>query len=153
MRLARRIILGFVAFVAASALAGLTVRRLVPEWGDAEDPTLRLVAAMDGREVAATSQELREIDVIAVMGGVELDLTGAQIVDGAVLKVTSVMGGVEVTVPPGWRVEARPNVILAGFENRTDPDDVPDEAPVLIVDALLVMSGLEVSEAEVDHGG
>ena len=153
MRFVRRVLLGFVAFVAASALAGLTVRRLMPEWGTPDDPEFRLVAAMDGREVVASSQTLRVIEVVAVMGGVELDLTEAQIVDGAVLKVTSVMGGVEVTVPSGWRVEAKPNVILAGFVNATDPDAGRADAPVLIVDALLVMSGLEIGEAEPSDGG
>ena len=153
MRFLRRVVLGFIAFVAASALAGLVVRRVVPEWGTAEDETFRTVAAMDGREVTATSQSLRQIDVVAVMGGVELDLTEAEIVDGAMLNVTSVMGGVEVTVPPAWRVEMRSSAILAGFDNRTDPDAEVDDAPLLVVDALLVMSGLEISDAEVDDGG
>jgi hypothetical protein len=60
------------------------------------------------------------------------------------------MGGIDVVVPPGWRVEVMGRSVMGGVANLTDPDVLADDAPVLLVDALAMMGGIEIHAAEVD---
>lgn len=148
MKLIVRLVLGFAAFCAAFAASAIVVRRLVPEDADPRAGSFSLVAAMDGRDFLSVSDDLSTGSVLAYMGGVELDLTEASIGEVATLEVTAVMGGVDVVVPAGWRVEASANAYLGGFENLTDPDEVAEDAPVLLVGASLVMGGMAIRNPE-----
>lgn len=78
------------------------------------------------------------------MGGMTIDLTGAEISTSATLELTAVAGGIDVTVPVGWRVEMASTVFAGGAENLTDPDAADDEAPLLLVDARAYFGGVAV---------
>lgn len=146
MRWLKRIFIGWAVFVAASALGGLLVRRTMREHGFAEDDDVAIVAAMTGRTFASRARALTRMRVLSYMGGVELDLTDASIVDGATLDLTTFMGGIDVIVPAAWRVETHTNSIMGGVQNRTTPDDVDDDAPLLIVECTTIMGGIEIHE-------
>jgi hypothetical protein len=148
MKAVRRIVLAFIGFSVANVLASLVVRRLVPAYGGEADGDVSIVSSMSGVNFKSQSADLRSIKIVAYMGGVELDLTGAQIVDGAVVSIRAVMGGVEVTVPETWRVEMTSSVFMGGVANNTDPDAVADDAPVLVIDTVAVMGGVEVGWPE-----
>ena len=150
MRVVRRILIGWFVFVVGSAVAALLVRRFVPEFGDEDDDIFSLVAAMDGRDFTSTADALRSGEITAVMGGIDLDLTQAHIVDGATLSLRAFMGGMDVRVPAGWRVEVTSRTFMGGVANRTDPDGRPDDAPVLVVDTSIVMGGIDIRPAESD---
>ena len=64
--------------------------------------------------------------------------------DGARISATAVMGGIDVVVPHGWRVDIRGLPLLGGWDDTTARDEVTAEAPRLEIHALLVMGGLEV---------
>jgi hypothetical protein len=143
MRILKRVLIGY-AFVALSSLiAALVVRRVVPEFGDESDDVVSLVAAMGGRSFASRSDGLRSVDVVACMGGIEIDLMQARIVDGARLRMHAVMGGIQVTVPSSWRVTVVSRSVMGGVDNglarSTDTD-----APLLVVEASAVMGGIDI---------
>ena len=148
MKVMRRAVLAFFAFGLANMLASLVVRRVVPAYGGEADDDVSIVSSMSGVNFKSQATALRSIAIVAYMGGVELDLTAANIVDGAVVSVRAVMGGVEVTVPDTWRVEVTSSVFMGGVANETDPDSVPDDAPVLVIDAVTVMGGVDVRTPE-----
>src|SRR6185503_11365098 len=59
----------------------------------------------------------QHLKVVAVMGGVELDLSQARLAPGVTeIDVYALMGGVDVIVPRGVRVEALGFAVLGGFE-------------------------------------
>ena len=89
----------------------------------------------------------RHLKVVAFWAGVELDLREARFGPGVTeIDVAAVMAGVEVTVPPGVRVEVMGGALMGGFEADTGNNPGLDASqPVLRLTGLAVMAGVEVS--------
>jgi Domain of unknown function (DUF1707)/Cell wall-active antibiotics response 4TMS YvqF len=86
------------------------------------------------------------IDVLTVFGGVELDFRDA-ILPGkeVILKATTVLGGVEIIVPPEMRVVDNGIAILGGREITGNPGEASSpDAPVLRVEGACVLGSIEV---------
>lgn len=68
----------------------------------------------------------------AFMGGCQLDLRAATILPGeeAVIDVLAVMGGLEVWVPSGWVVVSQVVPIMGGVEDKRLPMSAPPVVPV-----------------------
>ena len=80
-----------------------------------------------------------------MFGGVEADLSAATLaLDGAGIDATAVFGGIELLVPPGWRVEIRGLPIFGGWTDRTSSQPLPPGSPTLQIRALTAFGGLEV---------
>ena len=88
----------------------------------------------------------RELKVVAIMGGVEIDLREAKFAPGVTqIDVTAFMGGVKIIVPRGVRVEILGAAVMGGFE--TDAGDaaaLDPNQPVLRVTGLAIMAGVDV---------
>lgn len=89
----------------------------------------------------------RKLRAVAVMGGCELDFTQARF--GAVTDVhcVALMGGIEIKVPPGVRVESNGVGILGGFEHGADAPAVPGQ-PVLRIHGAAIMGGVDIRAVE-----
>ena len=62
------------------------------------------------------------------------------------LNVFAFMGGVQVVVPPGVRVEMNGVALMGGFEERVrTPELPPADAPVLRIGGFVMMAGVDVS--------
>lgn len=109
--------------------------------------TVNNFAFMAGNMVNNTSQSFRGGDVAAFMGGVELDLTGARTpLDGAVLDVFTMWGGVEIRVPQGWRIHSKVVPLLGAFEDKTTPPADPSAVVgTLTIRGFVIMGGVEVN--------
>lgn len=148
MVLVKRIIISWLTLSGLVALAALVLRRRVPEFGDATDDQFSVVAAMAGREFHSRAPDLEACSAIAFAGGIQLDLTQAQINRNALLRIKAVMGGVDVIVPSTWRVEVFSRSVMGGVGNLTAPDEVASDAPLLVVNADAVFGGIEIHAAE-----
>lgn len=72
-------------------------------------------AVMSGIERKAPGWDLEQGNYIAIMGGIQLDLTGANIPEGTTtLNLTAIMGGIEVKVPADLAVECQATAVLGG---------------------------------------
>ena len=111
--------------------------------GASDDAVVDATVLFSGRRIVGTSPRFRGGSVTAVFGGIELDLTGAEIPDGAVLDAVAVFGGVELTVPLGWRVVVDGPAIFGGHENNV-PAPADAAAPTLRVRATAIFGGVEV---------
>jgi hypothetical protein len=152
MKFIRRVVIGLAVVVAMSVAGVLVVRRQVPAFGSEDDAEFSVVAAMDGAVFDARSRELVEARATALMGGIELNLVDADLSPGAFLTLRAIMGGIDVVVPSHWRVEVMARTVMGGIGNLTAPDAVEDDAPVLMIDALAVMGGIEIHAEEVSDG-
>jgi len=148
MRTLKRLLFLVVGLVGLGWISGMAVRKLVPAYGNESDDEFSVVVSTSGSEFQSRAPSLREGRVLAVLGGVELDLTNAGIDAGATLDVRAVMGGVDVIVPPQWRVELIANSVFGGVGNQTDPDGGGEDAPLLLVRAQAIMGGIEIHSAE-----
>lgn len=148
MRILKRIAIGWAILMVTNAVAALVVRKVVPSYGTEADDEVSIVESMSGGAFASTAESLRSLSIVAYMGGVELDLTEATIVDGALISIRAIMGGVDIVVPEGWRVETTNTVFMGGVDNKTQPDLQPESAPLLVVDVTAVMGGVGIRVAE-----
>ena len=95
------------------------------------------------RKVAETSKDYRGGRIAAVMGGVELDLTEADIAQSpAIVECFARWGGIEIFVPDGWDVIGEVVPVMGGFEVRTAAAADPQKQ--LIVRGLAFMGGMEI---------
>lgn len=113
---------------------------------DAEsDPAsnMNAVAIMSGVRRQSTSTAFRGGDAVAIMGGVVVDLRQADIAAGeeAVFDTFAFWGGVELIVPPHWRVVGKVLPILGGYDDKTVS---PATGPVLVVTGAAIMGAVEV---------
>lgn len=90
-----------------------------------------------------SSPQFRSAVLTAVMGGIELDLRQAGIQGRADISVFTFWGGVEIKVPPTWRVTVRGLPLLGGWEDKTT-DPVTPDAPELVVHITAIMGGAEI---------
>ena len=88
----------------------------------------------------------RLLKVFAMFGGAEIDLREARFAPGVTtIDVAAFFGGVQITVPPGVRVESNGTAIMGGFQAGGSADLLLDPAqPVLRVNGLAVFGGVEV---------
>jgi hypothetical protein len=77
----------------------------------------------------------RSFRVVSFMGNVELDLTNARLGAGeSHIEVRCIFGNVEITVPPGIRIEVEGQPFVGVFEvTRSAPSTTAPEAPLLRV--------------------
>jgi hypothetical protein len=112
-----------------------------------EDRDQQWIAAVrGGADRRGSWRPARQINVLALMGGVHLDFRDAALHTGVTeINVLALMGGVEILVPPGVHVESSGIGIMGGF---TDAGrgryPVDSRVPVLRVTGLALMGGVEV---------
>jgi hypothetical protein len=107
------------------------------------DNSLHSVAVMGGVGRGVASSDFAGGDVVAVMGGCEINLAAAKITSEAVIDVLAFWGGIEIQVPRGWRIENHVLAILGGVVDKTDGNP-PAGAPTLIVRGSAIMGGVEI---------
>ncbi|HSY48529.1 MAG TPA: LiaF domain-containing protein [Thermoanaerobaculia bacterium] len=128
------------------SVGGVTLIRqaLQPAVRDAaQTNSFHTVAVMGGVGRGVASSDFRGGDAVAVMGGCQINLGAAKIVNEAVIDVLAFWGGIEIRVPRGWQVENQVVAILGGIVDKTDRD-VPAGAPTLIIRGSVIMGGFEV---------
>ncbi len=88
----------------------------------------------------------RRLRVVAVFGGVELDLRNAELPAGVIeIDVRAVFGGVQIIVPPTLAVEVHGLAIFGGFEHMHQEPPTPDpNAPALKIRGKAVFGGVSV---------
>lgn len=107
------------------------------------DESFDTAVVFSGRRLVCTSGDFRGGNATAVFGSVEIDLTGARIAETADIEAVALFGGVEVTVPPGWRVLMDGPAIFGGNDNKV-PSTSDESAPTLRVRATAIFGGVEV---------
>ena len=120
---------------------------VVPMSGGSQS-TANLVGIMSGAVRKGQWTAPSRINALAVMGGVELDFTSAQLSGmETVVNVTAIMGGVDITVPAGMTVKVNGVGIMGAFEDNAR-QSYGAEAPVLVVRGLALMGGVNVKSSK-----
>ena len=111
---------------------------------EAKGSTVQGFVALGSRMIQSRSEAFEGGELTAVLGNIVLDLTEAQLVSGAKLSVTAVLGGCEVLVPPGWEVQLGGVPLLGGWDDTTRRVDTTPNSPVLNIRAVAILAGVEV---------
>lgn len=142
------ILIGIGILVLWGALEGK--KRPVFSGSPETDPrtTLNEAVVFGGLERRMTSQDFRGGEVTTIFGGVELDLSEANMqAEEATLAVTAIFGGVEIRVPPTWQVVFRGAPIFGGIEDKTRTARVQDPTAnlkSLVITGAVIFGGLEL---------
>ena len=114
-------------------------------------PPRSLLAAVMGGNVRKGSWAVpRHLKIVAIMGGVDLDLRHAVLGPGVTnIEILAVMGGVEIIVPAGVRVETMGVSIMGGFDaSAGDTIGTHPDQPVIRISGFAVMGGVEAKFKE-----
>jgi hypothetical protein len=105
-----------------------------------------VLSIMGGSERKGPWTVPRRLDVVSFMGGARLDLREARMPAGVVdLRVASLMGGVEIIVPPTLAVESNGVAIMGGFEHIDRAPAAPDpSAPLVRISGIAMMGGVKI---------
>jgi predicted membrane protein len=116
--------------------------------GDGRD-VLNEVAIFSGVERRIVTSNFRGGTINAIFGGVEVDLSHAQMTEPQVeLEINAIFGGVELRVPEDWRIVSRNQAIFGGYDDKTGTSILPEspDAPkrVLVLTGSVVFGGVEI---------
>lgn len=105
------------------------------------------IAIMGGYERKGEWTPPRKLYSLAVMGGAGLDFREAKMPPGTTeVNVLAVMGGVEILVPPGLAVETNGFGLMGGFDGVDQVGvDTDADAPRLVIRGMALMGSVEVA--------
>jgi hypothetical protein len=130
---------------AASSTALVPATAYLPEGPNARerDGVLALFGGVERRGAWALPRYLK---ASAVFGGIVLDFRDASLSPGVTeVQVLALLGGVQIIVPPGLAVEVAGAAIMGGFGHiERIPERLDPEVPVLRVRGVAIMGGVAV---------
>lgn len=99
-----------------------------------------------GNDLVSRSAAFARGTLVALFGGVTLDLRQAQLApEGAFVDATAAFGAVTILVPQGWHIAMSGLPIFGGYDDRTKADGpLPEGAPTLTVNAIALFGGVGV---------
>ncbi len=121
---------------AAPAIVGETKRRKVRRW---------ILAIMSGSNKSGRWRVGDELNAIAIMGGIDIDLREAEFDTSELhIRAISIMGGISITVPEGIDVDLGGIAIMGGKDAKLAPVPLIPGAPRVRVTAVCLMGGVDV---------
>lgn len=116
------------------------------------------VAVMSGFQRKGRWTVPARFDAVAFWGGGELDLREADFAQReVVINCVAVMGGIQITVPPGVEIDVRGIGFMGAFDQRGGPGPAQAGAPRIVVTGFAFWGGVEVKVKEpkrrLDGGG
>lgn len=104
-------------------------------------------AILSGMKRRIESQSFKGGHVTAIMGGMELDFTGAGLDAGkATLDATALFGGVDIRVPRDWKVVMDVVPILGGAEDKHRNVPNAEAKATLYVKGTAIFGGITVKD-------
>jgi hypothetical protein len=108
-----------------------------------------MLAVMGGIDRRGHWVPARKNVVIAIMGGAGLDFREVQLPPGETeFFLFCMMGGAEIIVPPDLTVDSSGIAIMGGFEAVSPPRSSDPNAPVLKINGVCFMGGVEIAVRE-----
>jgi hypothetical protein len=152
MRLLRTLVIFKLGAWAGMAAAASLAKRAMPSRGDEESDEVALVAIFDGIDLKSRAQAFRGGSMLAWFGGVAVDLREAKLAPDARLTIGALFGGVDVKVPPEWRIVSTARAFAGGVsDNVPEPED--PEAPTLTVESTTAFGGISIRATATDGAG
>lgn len=128
-------------------LLGAFRRSSAARFSDSREDVLDAFAIFAGLNRRIESQNFRGGRATALMGGIELDLTGARLAEPRVgLELTAILGGIDLRVPRHIQVELQGNPVLGGIENKHSYAPGSGTEQVLDLKATAILGGIDIKD-------
>jgi hypothetical protein len=149
VRLLRALLLFKLGFWAGTLASAAVLKRAFPSHGDEESNDVRLVAILNGVAIKSHAQAFRGGSMFSWLGGIAVDLREATLAQPAHLEVGSLLGGIAIRVPTGWKVESDVHSLAGGVAiNIPEPEDA--DAPTLRLTGFTAFGGIAVGAKPAD---
>ncbi len=127
--------------VVGSALAA---KFLLESNAEPETEEIDLVAIFEGKELVSAANPFYGGKILNLFGGVNLDLRRATPAPtGIRIDLMLVMGGVNLVVPEGWRVDCQIRPFVGGFADNTKTT-ADEDVPTVTLTGFVCMGGVKV---------
>jgi hypothetical protein len=84
-------------------------------------------------------------DLVAILGGNDINLTNAQIDGSITLDVTQIMGATTLIIPPHWQIVNQITMIMGGIEDKRPPlSGNQTEVKTIFLKGITIMGGVEI---------
>jgi hypothetical protein len=102
------------------------------------------IAVLSGVERSGNWVVPAQLNVVAILGGAQLDLREARFAQReCAINVIAIMGGAQIVVPDDLTVQVEGVGVMGGFDRRGEGEGDP-AGPVLRITGLALMGGVEV---------
>ena len=149
MRVLRTLLVFKLGFWSGTFASASVLKRAFPSRGDADSDEVRLVAILNGIELKSSAQAFRGGSMFTWLGGIAVDLREARLAPDAHLEVGSLLGGIAIRVPTGWRVESDVRSLAGGVAIGV-PEPESADAPTLRLTGFSAFGGVAVGAKPVE---
>jgi hypothetical protein len=134
------------ALAAPASVSAANASGAVPKVGAHARDHQHFVCVMGGVDKRGQWAPAQKTYCYAFMGGASLDYREALLPPGETeLTIIAIMGGAEIVVPPGLRVDCDGIAIMGGFDHVDEGGSSNPDAPVLKINGFALMGGVEIS--------
>lgn len=104
------------------------------------------VAIFSGEDVSYDDEELKNIKLCAIFGGIDLDLRKAIIKEDAVIKAFCLFGGIDIRLPEDINVKTSSGFIFGGTEDSRKSAAKKSDAkkPTIYIETVGGFGGIEI---------
>lgn len=108
------------------------------------DESVQIFSLFAGTDMRSQSRDFQGGSVTTIFGGAEIDLRDALITEEATLDLTTVFGGISITVPENVHVEVKGTPIFGSWEDKTRHYSEEENSIILRLNCLAVAGGIEI---------
>lgn len=112
-----------------------------------EGDAIETVSVFGGTKKNVISKDFKGGESVCLFGGLELNMSQADINGRVKLEVVQIFGATKLVVPPHWKIQADELVAVFGSiedKRQIHPGMVPDETKVLVLEGTCVFGGIEI---------
>lgn len=116
-----------------------------PEAANSNDDFVNATSVFGGTKKNILSKNFKGGELVNIFGGIELNLSQADISREAVIEMTTIFGGTKLIVPANWIVKSDAAVIFGGIEDKRPMPGVNDPAgKVLRLKGTVIFGGIDI---------
>jgi predicted membrane protein len=112
--------------------------------GGVGEDTVDLTAIFGSIKRKIFSKNFKFADVTTFFGGIELDLTQADIQHRATIDLTQFFGGTTLIVPANWSVESDLVAIMGGINDKRSDSASAAREKILVISGTAIFAGIEI---------
>ena len=107
---------------------------------------VKVTSILGSSESQVSSRQVRGGRVFVLFGSGDVDLRDAALADGkAAVRIVAIFGGVKVTVPEDWAVNAQTGAVFGGVEYKRTKRSVPaSPTDQLTLNGFCFFGGIEI---------
>jgi len=105
---------------------------------------LDITSIFSGINKNVISKNFKGGEVVAIMGGAEVNLTKADIQKPVTIDMTAMFGGIKLFVPANWNVQSNMIAIFGGVDDKRPPAAANDPEKVIFLEGNCIFGGIEI---------